>query len=63
MGTQRLFLCLLVALAFSGCAVLNQNKDLSLTRDTEPANILDLQSVALAEVSPAKKKTNNSSLC
>jgi len=56
MEIQRLFLCLLVALAFSGCAVLNQNKDLSLTRDTEPANILDLQSVALAEVSPAKRK-------
>ena len=56
MGTQRLFLCLLVASLFSGCAVLNQNKDLSLTRDTEPANILDLQSVALAEVLPAKRK-------
>ena len=56
MGTQRLFLCLLVTSLFSGCAVLNQNKDLSLTRDTEPANILDLQSVALAEVSPAKRK-------
>ena len=56
MGTQRLFLCLLVASLFSGCAVLNQNKDLSLTRDTEPANILDLQSVALAEVPPAKRK-------
>jgi curli production assembly/transport component CsgG len=46
----------LVTSLFSGCAVLNQNKDLSLTRDTEPANILDLQSVALAEVSPAKRK-------
>ena len=56
MGTQRLFLCLLVTSLFSGCAVLNQNKDLSLTRDTEPANILDLQSVALAEVLPAKRK-------
>ena len=56
MGTQRLFLCLLVTSLFSGCAVLNQNKDLSLTRDTEPANILDLQSVALAEVPPAKRK-------
>lgn len=56
MVIQRLFLCLLVALPFSGCAVLNQNKDLSLTRDTEPANILDLQSVALAEVPPAKRK-------
>jgi curli production assembly/transport component CsgG len=56
MGTQRLFLCLLVTSVFNGCAVLNQNKDLSLTRDTEPANILDLQSVALAEVSPAKRK-------
>jgi curli production assembly/transport component CsgG len=46
----------LVTSVFNGCAVLNQNKDLSLTRDTEPANILDLQSVALAEVSPAKRK-------
>jgi len=46
----------LVVLPFSGCAILNHNNDLALTRDTEPANILDLQSVALAEVPPAKRK-------
>jgi len=56
MGTQRLFLCLLVASLFSGCAVLNKNTDLSLTRDIQPANILDLQSVELAELPPAKRK-------
>ena len=56
MEIQRLFLCLLVVLPFSGCAILNHNNDLALTRDTEPANILDLQSVALAEVPPAKRK-------
>ena len=33
MEIQRLFLCLLVALPFSGCAVLNQNKDLSTQRE------------------------------
>jgi len=56
MGIQRLYLCLLAVLAFSGCAVLNENRDLSLTRDILPADILDLQSVELAELPPAKKK-------
>jgi len=45
-----------LAVLLSSCAVLNHNKDLSLTRDILPADILDLQSVELAELPPAKKK-------
>ena len=55
MGIQRLYLCLLVA-SLSSCAVLNHNKDLSLTRDIQAASILDLQSVKLTELPPAKRK-------
>ncbi len=55
MAIRLLYSFLLVILA-SSCAVLNENKDLSLTRDILPANILDLQSVELAELPPAKKK-------
>ena len=55
MGIQRLYLCLLVA-SLSSCAVLNYNNDLALTRDIQPASILDLQSVELAEVPAAKQK-------
>ena len=55
MGIQRLYLCLLVA-SLSSCAVLNHNKDLSLTRDIQAASILDLQSVKLTELPPAKNK-------
>ena len=52
----RLLYSFLLAILVSSCAVLNENRDLSLTRDILPANILDLQSVELAELPPAKKK-------
>ena len=55
MGIRQLLVCLL-AVSLSSCAVLNENRDLSLTRDILPADILDLQSVELAELPPAKKK-------
>ena len=55
MAIQLLY-SFLLAILVSSCAVLNENKDLSLTRDILPANILDLQSVELAELPPAKKK-------
>ena len=55
MGMKQLSVCLLAVL-LSSCAVLNKNTDLALTRDIQPANILDLQSVELAELPPAKKK-------
>ena len=55
MAIRLLYSFLLVILA-SSCAVLNKNTDLSLTRDIQPANILDLQSVELAELPPAKRK-------
>ena len=55
MATQLLY-SFLLAILVSSCAVLNENRDLSLTRDILPANILDLQSVELAELPPAKKK-------
>jgi curli production assembly/transport component CsgG len=45
-----------LAISVSSCAVLNKNTDLALTRDIQPANILDLQSVELAELPPAKRK-------
>jgi curli production assembly/transport component CsgG len=45
-----------LAILVSSCAVLNKNTDLSLTRDIQPANILDLQSAQLAELPPAKRK-------
>ena len=52
----RLLYSFLVAILVSSCAVLNKNTDLALTRDIQPANILDLQSVELAELPPAKRK-------
>tara|TARA_Y100000004_G_scaffold41918_1_gene45778 strand:- start:33 stop:857 length:825 start_codon:yes stop_codon:yes gene_type:complete len=45
-----------LAILVSSCAVLNKNTDLSLTRNIQPADILDLQSVELAELPPAKRK-------
>tara|TARA_Y100000015_G_scaffold22700_1_gene21970 strand:- start:1412 stop:2236 length:825 start_codon:yes stop_codon:yes gene_type:complete len=45
-----------LAILVSSCAVLNKNTDLSLTRNIQPANILDLQSAQLAELPPAKRK-------
>ena len=55
MGTRLLY-SFLLAILVSSCAVLNKNTDLSLTRNIQPANILDLQSVKLAELPPAKRK-------
>ena len=52
----RLLYSFLLAILVSSCAVLNKNTDLALTRDIEPANILDLQSAQLAELPPAKRK-------
>ena len=52
----RLLYSFLLAIFLSSCAVLNKNTDLALTRDIQPANILDLQSVQLAELPPAKRK-------
>ena len=52
----RLLYSFLLAISVSSCAVLNKNTDLSLTRDIQPADILDLQSVELAELPPAKRK-------
>ena len=52
----RLLYSFLLAISVSSCAVLNKNTDLALTRDIQPANILDLQSVELAELPPAKRK-------
>ena len=52
----RLLYIFLLAISVSSCAVLNKNTDLALTRDIQPANILDLQSVELAELPPAKRK-------
>ena len=52
----RLLYSFLLAILVSSCAVLNKNTDLSLTRDIQPADILDLQSVKLAELPPAKRK-------
>ena len=55
MATKLLYSFLLATL-LSSCAVINHNTDLALTRNIEPANILDLQSVELAELPPAKRK-------
>ena len=52
----RLLYSFLLAILVSSCAVLNENRDLSLTRDILPANILDLQSAQLAELPAAKRK-------
>ncbi len=52
----RLLYSFLLAILVSSCAVLNKNTDLSLTRNIQPADILDLQSVELAELPPAKRK-------
>ena len=52
----RLLYSFLLAILLSSCAVLNKNTDLALTRDIQPANILDLQSAQLAELPPAKRK-------
>ena len=55
MEILRQFLCLSVIL-LSSCAVLNENKDLALTKNIESSAILDLQSEELKNLSPAKVK-------
>jgi curli production assembly/transport component CsgG len=55
MGISQRFLCLSVIL-LSSCAVLNENKDLSLTQNIEPSAILDLQSEELKNLPAAKVK-------
>ena len=52
----RLLYSFLLAILVSSCAVLNKNTDLSLTRNIQPANILNLQSAQLAELPAAKRK-------
>ena len=55
MEISQQFLCLSVIL-LSSCAVLNENKDLALTKNIESSAILDLQSEELKNLSPAKVK-------
>jgi len=55
MEISQRFLCLSVIL-LSSCAVLNENKDLSLTQNIEPSAILDLQSEELKNLPAAKVK-------
>lgn len=55
MEILRQFLCLSVIL-LSSCAVLNENKDLALTKNIESSAILDLQSEELKNLFPAKVK-------
>jgi curli production assembly/transport component CsgG len=45
-----------LATLLSSCAVINHNTDLALTRNIEPANILNLQSQDLANLPPAKNR-------
>jgi curli production assembly/transport component CsgG len=45
-----------LATLLSSCAVINHNTDLALTRNIEPANILNLQSNDLANLPPAKNR-------
>ena len=56
MVTLRLYLCLSVALLFSGCAVLNNNSDLVLTKKIQTPTILELQSKELYELPAAKQR-------
>ena len=55
METKLLYSFLLATL-LSSCAVINHNTDLALTRNIEPANILNLQSQDLANLPPAKNR-------
>ena len=55
METKLLYSFLLATL-LSSCAVINHNTDLALTRNIEPANILNLQSNDLANLPPAKNR-------
>jgi len=55
MEIRQLYLCLLAVL-LSSCAVITHNQDLTLTRDTQPANILNLQSEELYNLPAAEQK-------
>lgn len=55
MGMKQLYLYLLVAL-LSSCAVINENKDLVLTKEIQPSTTLELQSKELKELPGAKNK-------
>ena len=55
MGMKLLYSFLLATL-LSSCAAINHNTDLVLTRNVEPANILNLQSQDLANLPPAKNR-------
>ena len=55
MVTQRLFLCLLVAL-LSSCAVVRESGDLVLTKKVQSAATFNLQSEELRNLPPAKVK-------
>lgn len=55
MEILRRFLCLSVIL-LSSCAVLNENKDLSLTQIIKSSSILNLQSKELKELPSAEIK-------
>jgi curli production assembly/transport component CsgG len=56
MEILRLFSCLLVILAFSGCAVLSENNDLVLTKHIEPTSTLEVQSEELRDLPGAEVK-------
>ena len=56
MEILRLFSCLLVILAFSGCAVLSKNTDLVLSQDIENPKVINLQSEELLNLPPAEHR-------
>ena len=56
MEILRLFSCLLVISAFSGCAVLSKNTDLVLSQDIETPEVLNLQSEELLNLPPAEHR-------
>ena len=55
MEIRQLYLSLLAVL-LSSFAVITHNQDLTLTRDTQPANILNLQSEELYNLPAAEQK-------
>ena len=56
MEILRLFSCLLVILAFSGCAVISKNNDLFITQKINPSETLNIQLEELENLRPAKVK-------
>ena len=53
MEILRLFSCLLVILAFSGCAVISKNNDLFITQKLNPSETLNIQLEELENLRPA----------